>query len=536
MSGYTPPFFLQRFFEPDGTPMSGGKIYFYVAGSTVLQKNIFYDYDKTNPVTQPLILDASGTAPQYFMEDGEYKIVIFNSSNVERHSRDHITGSGMGSGGSGDAFTVKANPIDTAPATLIEKVQNTSTVTWGSSNFAGIEKIFATVNAANVLTYTVKSDSTDPSPGFLDSKFENGYYITVSSNTVDHVMRFDFTGPAYVPQTGGAFTGPVTIPTLTSTTVNTGALNVTNNAIIGGTTTTNNLISTSGTITNLVAGNLTISGLSGSNNNVLMINSSGTVYKVNDPLYKVKISSGDPTPGYLGTKIYAGAGIALNVSNDPILGDNINISLIDIPVPLALPSGQVGYGNGTGVTSSSRLVYTQPGSAAATLMVDKTELDTYFVGGIQYTSWSNYNARLSNFADAINQKDNGDICIGGGGDSGVIKCIASTRAVGFGIFSTVTVGGKLIPPGTTESSTTAIVPELGAGEIRIIRFVNASGTTLTSNSTQKTFYRANNTGVSSIANASAQVDASGVFGKAGTGKIAAVTFIGVDSTTIQAVY
>lgn len=535
-TGYTPPFFIQTFHLPSGLPASGGKLYFFVGGSTTLPKNVYADINKTVPMIQPLVLDAGGTAPQYFFEDGLYKVMLYDQFDVLLQSRDNIQGAGGGTGGEGDAFTVKASPLDPSPATLIEKVQNTQTVTWGADYFGGVNRIFATVNAANVLDYKVKTDGADPIPGYLGAKFENGHYIDYTVNLTNHKIRFDFTGPDYVPKTGGAFTGPVTIPTLTSTTVNTGALNVTNNAIIGGTTTTGVINAGSGSITNLIAGNMVVSGLSGSNNNVVMVNSSGQLYKVYDPLYKVKISSGDPVAGYLSTKIYAGSGIQITTSNDSLNGDNINISLIDIPVPLALPAGQVGYGNGTGVTSSSRLTYTQPGTAAATLLVDKSEIDTYFVGGRQYTSWANISANATNFRDAINQRDDGVICIGGGGDSGAIKLTPSTRAVDFGIFSTVTVGGKLIPPGTTESGTTAFVPELLPGEIRIIRFVNASGTTLISNSTQKTFYRSSTTGVSSIANASAQVDGSGVFGKSGTGKIAAVTFIGVDSTTIQAVF
>lgn len=534
-TGYTAPFFLQRFFEPNGDPLSAGRVYFYVAGSTSLQKNIYADIELTNPLTQPLICDASGTLPQYFMESGQYKIVIFNSAMVERHSRDHIEGAGGGTGGSGDAFTVKASPTDPAPATLIEKVQNTQTVTWGSGTFGGIERIFADVNVANVLDGKVKLHFND-TPGYLYQKFEDGHYISYFINDSNTKIRFDFTGPEYVPKTGGTFTGPVTIPTLTSTTINTGSLNVTNNAIIGGTTTTGVINAGSGSITNLLAGNLTISGLAGSNNNVLMINSSGTVYKVNDPLYKVKISSGDPTPGYLGTKIFAGAGIALNVSNDPINGDNINISLIDIPVPLALPAGQVGYGNGTGVTSSSRLVYTQPGTASATLMVDKTEIDTYFVGGRQYTSWANILANGSNFRDAINQRDDGVICIGGGGDSGVIKLTATTRAVDFGIFSTVTVGGKFIGPSVDESLAISYVPELLPGEEKVVRFIRATGTTLMSNATQVTYYRSSTTGISAVSAVNAQVDGALVFGSGASQKVGVIKFIGVSATAVQAVY
>ena len=531
-TGYTLPFFLQTYHYPDGLPLSGGKLYFYVAGSTNISKNVYADREKTIPLTQPIVLDAGGTAQQYFAEDGLYKIVLTTSTGTLVATRDYIDGAG-GSGAGGDAFTVKANPTDTAPATLIEKMQNTASVIWNTGSVSGVQKIWADVDPSAVLDYKVKADPSDPVPDFLDTKVENGYYVEMWVNPTTHKIQANFTGPAYVPVTGGVYTGPVTIPTLTSTTVNATTINATTGTVTGtwdvgvlGATTVN------ATTTNTQ--NLVISGLAGSNNNVLMVNSSGTVYKVNDPLYKVKISSGDPTPGYLGTKVYPGAGIAINVSNDPVNGDNINISLID--PPLSLPSGQVGYGSGSGVTSSSRLVYTQPGTSAATLMVDKTELDTYYVGGHQYTSWANISAGSSNFRDAINQRDDGVICIGGGGDSGVIKLWPSTRAVDFGIFSTVTVGGKFIGPSVDESLATSYVPELLPGEEKVVRFIRSTGTTLISNATQQTYYRSSTTGVSSVAAASNQVDSSLIFGSGASCKVGVVKFIGVSSTAVQAIY
>lgn len=528
MSGYTLPWFLQQFRDFDGKILSGGKLYFYVAGSTSLPKNVYTDFACTNPITQPLVLDAAGQAQQYFAEAGLYKIMLLDMNDDLIATRDNVSGSGTGGEG-GDTYMVKVNGGDSTPDFLEQKVIGSSSVSVTVIEGASKHLLLETIES-----YKVKADPSDPTPDFLDAKVENGYYIEMWVNPTTHRIQSNFTGPAYVPQTGGIYTGPVTIPTLTSTTSTTGTLTVSGNAAVTGTLTTGVINANSGTITNATVGTLTISGATGLGNKMLMVNSSGAVYRGTDP-YTVKISSGDPTPGYLSTKIYPGAGIAINVSNDPINGDNINISLIE--PPLALPVGEVCYGSGTGVTSSSRLVYTQPGTAAATLMVDKTELDTYYLGGVQYTSWSNYNARLSNFPDAINQKDNGNICIGGGGDSGVIKCTASTRAVDFGLFSTVSVFGKLVPPGTDSSGTTDTVPELTVpGEVKVVRFVNTSGTTLTSNATQTTHYRSSTTGVSSIAAASAQVDGAGVFGKGGTGKVASVIFICVDATTVQAHY
>jgi hypothetical protein len=100
MSGLTPPWYFQQFSKPNGAPLDGGKLYFYVAGSTTLPKSIYSDIGKTNLIAQPLVLDAGGAAEQYFMEDGLYKVVIQDSAGVEIASRDNIAGGGVDAGGS----------------------------------------------------------------------------------------------------------------------------------------------------------------------------------------------------------------------------------------------------------------------------------------------------------------------------------------------------------------------------------------------------------------------------------------------------
>lgn len=96
MSNQTLPFFWQRFTYPDGRPLSGGKLYFYVAGSTSLPKRIYTDSENSNPITQPLVLDAGGLAPQYFAEDGLYCIVIKDANGAEISTRDYVAGNGGG--------------------------------------------------------------------------------------------------------------------------------------------------------------------------------------------------------------------------------------------------------------------------------------------------------------------------------------------------------------------------------------------------------------------------------------------------------
>lgn len=96
MSNRTFPFFWQRFTYPDGRPLSGGQIFFYVAGSTSIPKRVYSDGENSNPITQPLILDAGGLAPQYFVEDGLYSIVIKDANGAEISTRDYVIAGGGG--------------------------------------------------------------------------------------------------------------------------------------------------------------------------------------------------------------------------------------------------------------------------------------------------------------------------------------------------------------------------------------------------------------------------------------------------------
>ena len=131
MPGLTPPFFQERFTAPNGLPLSSGRLYFYVAGSTTIPKPVYADYDTINPLTQPLVLDASGTAQQYFMESGLYKIVIQDSTGATISTRDQIEGAG-GAGGAGGPVTgdhkVMTNSIDSSPDYLVNKIVSSSTI------------------------------------------------------------------------------------------------------------------------------------------------------------------------------------------------------------------------------------------------------------------------------------------------------------------------------------------------------------------------------------------------------------------------
>ena len=82
----TPPFLT--FFDANGNPLSGGKIYTYTAGTTT-PKATFTTEDGDIQNTNPIILDSAGRATIFIQ--GSYRIDIFDANDILIRSVDNIT-------------------------------------------------------------------------------------------------------------------------------------------------------------------------------------------------------------------------------------------------------------------------------------------------------------------------------------------------------------------------------------------------------------------------------------------------------------
>lgn len=82
----TPPFL--QFFDADGNPLAGGKIYTYSAGTTTL-KPTYTDSTGLIKLTNPIILDAAGRAVVW--GQGSYRIDVYGSADNLIRSIDNIT-------------------------------------------------------------------------------------------------------------------------------------------------------------------------------------------------------------------------------------------------------------------------------------------------------------------------------------------------------------------------------------------------------------------------------------------------------------
>lgn len=83
------PFIRQQFSDANGNPLSGGLVQTYVAGTTTPQAT-YTDSTGTVLNTNPVVLDSSGTASIWLIQNAAYKFVIENSSAVVIETIDNV--------------------------------------------------------------------------------------------------------------------------------------------------------------------------------------------------------------------------------------------------------------------------------------------------------------------------------------------------------------------------------------------------------------------------------------------------------------
>lgn len=81
------PMIRARFFDDNGRPLSGGKIYTYEPNSTT-PKTTYKDLAATTPNTNPILLDVAGEANIYF--DGLYRVIVESWRGEKLYDVDNI--------------------------------------------------------------------------------------------------------------------------------------------------------------------------------------------------------------------------------------------------------------------------------------------------------------------------------------------------------------------------------------------------------------------------------------------------------------
>ena len=97
---------------PPFAPLAGGRLYIIQAGTTSTPQNAFQDSALTLPLPNPIILDAAGRLPQFFLADGSIKVRLTDVNGVEKLVADGLIVTGASSGGGG------GSPVD--PTTVLQ--------------------------------------------------------------------------------------------------------------------------------------------------------------------------------------------------------------------------------------------------------------------------------------------------------------------------------------------------------------------------------------------------------------------------------
>jgi hypothetical protein len=212
-----------QFFDDNGDPLSGGKIFTYAAGTTT-PKATYTDFTGGTPNANPIILDAAGRTPdEVWLNYGDaYKFILKTSADITVGTFDNIDGIPPININLVRLYGSTSGYIDlVAPA-----VAGTNTVTFP----AATGTVALTSNPT--FTGTAAFATITASGNITGNKTISGRLLSASQTvTIDQYLYMSGTGQMKLPVGGtvdraGAFSavGQISGTTLTITNVTSGAL------------------------------------------------------------------------------------------------------------------------------------------------------------------------------------------------------------------------------------------------------------------------------------------------------------------------
>ena len=238
-----------QFFDDNGVPLAGGKIFTYAAGTTT-PKATYTDYTGNTAHANPIILDAAGRTPdEVWLNYGDsYKFILKDSLDTLVGTYDNIDGIPPVNINLIRLYGSTSGYIDlVAPA-----VAGANTITFPASTGTVV------LSANPTFTGTLTAATITASENITGAKDISGRLLSASQTvSIDQYLYMGGTGQAKLPvgstlQRAGAFssTGQISGTTLTITNVVSGALyigaTITGTGVTAGTRVTNFLTGSGG--------------------------------------------------------------------------------------------------------------------------------------------------------------------------------------------------------------------------------------------------------------------------------------------------
>tara|TARA_R110000868_G_scaffold249898_6_gene506385 strand:- start:285 stop:2198 length:1914 start_codon:yes stop_codon:yes gene_type:complete len=217
MSAYLNPQPKWQFFDNNGNPLAGGKIYTYAAGTTTPLAT-YTNYSGSTPNANPIILDSRGEAPVWFSGTGAlYYIEVKSSADVLVYTADNVGGSlaALLAASSGSSLVGYLPGGANAVATTVQAKlrQNVSVLDFGANTTPGTTDMTAAFTAALTAlssggrlyvppgTYLISSLLTLPSNVLLEGASDvstvikqSGAFYAVKMGAICAIRNIKFLG------------------------------------------------------------------------------------------------------------------------------------------------------------------------------------------------------------------------------------------------------------------------------------------------------------------------------------------------------
>lgn len=92
---------LSQQLDEHGKPLGGGRLYIIQAGTVATPQSAFQDTNLTIPHPNPIVLDAAGRVPAFYLQDGVIKVRLESKTGVTQIVQDNLLVIGPSSGGGG---------------------------------------------------------------------------------------------------------------------------------------------------------------------------------------------------------------------------------------------------------------------------------------------------------------------------------------------------------------------------------------------------------------------------------------------------